>query len=207
MSPGVTTATRRGLPSWHRPARTPGGSRNGPAEYRRTPVSGPTVTALVPNSGSTAGGTAFALIGTNLTGATVTFNGVPATGVSINPMGTVLTGVTPPGPAGNVPVVVTTPAGSTTVAGGYTYTAPPPVVTLLSPSSGSAAGGTAFVITGSSLSGAVVTFNGVAATGVSVNASGTALVGFTPAGALGNVPVVVTTPGGSTTVAGGYTYV
>lgn len=63
------------------------------------------------------------------------------------------------------------------------------------------------MITGSSLGGAVVTFNGVAATGVSVNASGTALVGFTPAGALGNVPVVVTTPGGSTTVAGGYTYV
>ncbi|MCZ1011318.1 IPT/TIG domain-containing protein [Streptomyces lydicus] len=188
-------------------ATTPRGNTNS-VSYTYTVVSpsGPTVTALVPNSGSTTGGTAFALIGTNLTGATVTFNGLPATGISINPTGTVLTGVTPPGPAGNVPVVVTTPAGSTTVAGGYTYTAPPPVVTLLSPSSGSAGGGTAFVITGSSLSGAVVTFNGVVATGVSVNASGTALVGFTPAGSLGNVPVVVTTPTGSTTVAGGYTY-
>ncbi|MFE6743380.1 IPT/TIG domain-containing protein [Streptomyces tubercidicus] len=174
--------------------------------YTVTVPGGPTVTALVPNTGPTSGGTAFALIGTNLTGATVTFNGVAALGVSINAAGTVLTGTTPPGPAGNVPVVVTTPAGSTVVAGGFTYTAPPPVATSLSPSSGSTTGGTAFVITGSNLSGASVTFNGVAATGVSVNVSGTALVGFTPAGAPGNVPVVVTTPTGSATVAGGYTY-
>ncbi|MFJ3952467.1 IPT/TIG domain-containing protein [Streptomyces sp. Je 1-4] len=188
-------------------ATTPRGHSNAVSyTYTVTPPTGPTVTALVPASGPTTGGTAFAIIGTNLTGGTVTFNGVAALGVSINAMGTVLTGTTPPGPAGNVPVVVTTPAGSTTVAGGFTYTAPPPVVTLLSPSSGSTAGGTAFVVTGSNLSGASVTFNGVAATGVSVNASGTALVGFTPAGPLGNVPVVVTTPAGSTVVAGGYTY-
>ncbi|WP_435603488.1 IPT/TIG domain-containing protein [Streptomyces sp. bgisy130] len=188
-------------------ATTPRGTSN-PVSYTYTVTtpSGPTVTSLVPNTGSTAGGTAFAIVGSNLTGATVTFNGVAALGVSINAAGTVLTGTTPPGPAGNVPVVVTTPAGTTTVAGGFTYTAPPPVAASLSPSSGSAAGGTAFVITGSNLSGASVTFNGVAATGVSVNASGTALVGFTPAGPLGNVPVVVTTPAGSATVAGGYTY-
>ncbi|MFD0167213.1 IPT/TIG domain-containing protein [Streptomyces decoyicus] len=189
-------------------ATTPRGNTNSVSyTYLVAPPSGPTVTALVPNSGSTAGGTAFAIIGTNLTGATVTFNGVPAIGVSINAMGTVLTGTTPPGPVGNVPVVVTTPAGSTTVAGGFTYTSPPPTAVSLSPSSGSTAGGTAFVITGSNLSGAVVTFNGVAATGVSVNASGTSLVGFTPAGVLGNVPVVVSTPSGSATVAGGYTYI
>ena len=188
-------------------ATTPRGNSNSVSyTYTVTPPTGPTVTALVPNTGSTAGGTAFAIIGTNLTGATVTFNGVAALGVSVNAAGTVLTGTTPPGPAGNVPVVVTTPAGTTTVAGGFTYTAPPPVAFSLSPSSGSAAGGTAFVITGSNLNGASVTFNGVAATGISVNASGTALVGFTPAGVLGNVPVVVTTPAGSATVAGGYTY-
>ncbi|MEU8781105.1 IPT/TIG domain-containing protein [Streptomyces sp. NPDC048637] len=188
-------------------ATTPRGHSNAVSyTYTVTPPSGPTVTTLVPTSGPTTGGTAFAIIGTNLTGGTVTFNGVPALGVSINAMGTVLTGTTPPGPAGNVPVVVTTPAGSTTVAGGFTYLAPPPVAASLSPSSGSTAGGTAFVITGSNLGGALVTFNGVAATGVSVNPSGTALVGFTPAGALGNVPVVVTTPGGSAAVAGGYTY-
>ncbi|MEU8680350.1 IPT/TIG domain-containing protein [Streptomyces sp. NPDC048611] len=188
-------------------ATTPRGNSNAVSyTYTVTTPTGPTVTTLVPSSGPTTGGTAFAIVGTNLTGGTVTFNGAPALGVSINASGTVLTGTTPPGPAGNVPVVVTTPAGSTTVAGGFTYTAPPPVVLSLVPSSGSATGGTAFVLIGSSLTGASVTFNGVAATGVSVNASGTALVGFTPAGPVGTVPVVVTTPTGTATVAGGFTY-
>ncbi|MFE2225027.1 IPT/TIG domain-containing protein [Streptomyces kronopolitis] len=186
---------------------TPWGTTN-PVYYTYVvvPPPGPTVTALVPNTGPTTGGTAFAITGTGLTGATVTFNGVPATGVSVNAAGTLLTGITPPGTAGNVPVVVTTPAGSATVPGGFTYTAPPPVATSITPPSGSATGGTAFVISGTSLTGASVTFNGVAATGVSVNAAGTSLVGFTPAGVVGNVPVVVTTPTGSTSVPGGYTY-
>ncbi|MEU6083630.1 IPT/TIG domain-containing protein [Streptomyces sp. NPDC047108] len=189
-------------------ATTPYGTTNALSyTYIAVPV-GPTVSALVPNTGPTAGGTAFAIIGTNLTGASVTFNGVSATGVSINGTGTVLTGTTPAGPAGNVPVVVTTPLGSTTVAGGFTYVAPPPlpVATAITPTSGTAAGGTAFVITGSNLNGASVTFNGVAATGVSVNPAGTALVGFTPAGAVGLATVVVTTAFGTATVPGGYTY-
>ncbi|WP_329143869.1 IPT/TIG domain-containing protein [Streptomyces sp. NBC_01456] len=188
-------------------ATTPRGVSN-PVYYTYVvvPPPGPTVTALVPNTGPTTGGTAFAITGTGLTGATVTFNGVPATGVSVNPAGTLLTGITPPGPAGNVPVVVTTPAGSAIVPGGFTYTAPPPVATSITPASGSATGGTAFVISGSSLNGASVTFNGVPATGVAVNAAGTSLVGFTPAGVVGTVPVVVTTPTGSTAVPGGYTY-
>ncbi|MFI1742600.1 IPT/TIG domain-containing protein [Streptomyces sioyaensis] len=186
-------------------ATTPRGTSN-PVYYTYVPPAGPTVTSLVPNNGPTTGNTAFAITGTGLTGATVTFNGVPATGVSVNAAGTLLTGNTPPGPVGNVPVVVTTPSGSTLVPGGFTYTAPPPVAVSISPPSGSAAGGTAFVISGSSLNGASVTFNGVPATGVSSNAAGSSLVGFTPPGAVGNVPVVVTTPGGSTTVPGGYTY-
>ncbi|MFF8993333.1 IPT/TIG domain-containing protein, partial [Streptomyces sp. NPDC014983] len=148
------------------------------------------------------------IVGSNLTGASVTFNGVPATGVVVDPTGTVLTGVTPAGAAGNVPVVVTTPGGSTTVTGGFTYVAPPgPVVILLAPVTGPVAGGTAFTIVGSNLTGASVTFNGVPATGVVVDPTGTVLTGLTPAGAAGNVPVVVTTPGGSTTVTGGFTYV
>ncbi|MEV6316925.1 IPT/TIG domain-containing protein [Streptomyces sp. NPDC051776] len=179
-----------------------------PVNYTYTAGPGPTVSVLVPDNGPTAGGTAFAIIGTNLTGASVTFNGVAATGVSINGSGTVLTGNTPPGPAGNVPVVITTPLGNTTVSGGFTYVPPPPlpVTTGISPNTGTAAGGTAFVITGSNLNGASVTFNGVAATGVSVNAAGTFIVGFTPAGAVGTVPVVVTTPFGNAPVAGGFTY-
>jgi hypothetical protein len=167
----------------------------------------PTAASIVPTSGPTTGGTAFTITGTNLAGATVTFNGVPATGVTVNAAGTVITGVTPPGAAGLATVLVTTPGGTATVPGGFTYVVPPPTVTILLPTTGPVAGGQAFVITGTNLTGATVTFGGTPATGVSVGGGGTVLVGLTPAHAAGNVPVVVTTPGGTATVVGGYTYV
>ncbi|GAA5707446.1 hypothetical protein SM007_38845 [Streptomyces avermitilis] len=168
---------------------------------------GPTVLAFTPTAGPTAGGTPFTIVGTNLTGATVTFGGVPATGVNVIG-GVVLTGVTPAGAAGNVPVVVTTPTGSATVPGGYTYVGPlPPTATAIIPATGPAAGGTLFAIVGSNLTGATVTIGGVPATGILVSGTGTVLAGTTPPGVAGNAGVVVTTPGGSATVAGGFTYV
>ncbi|WP_285509729.1 IPT/TIG domain-containing protein, partial [Streptomyces sp. NBRC 13847] len=66
-----------------------------------------------------AGGTAFTITGTNLTGASVTFNGVAATSIVVNGGGTSLTGTTPAGTPGNAPVIITTPTGTTTVPGGY----------------------------------------------------------------------------------------
>ncbi|WP_416484213.1 IPT/TIG domain-containing protein [Streptomyces sp. CL12] len=187
---------------------TNAGGTSAPAMYTYLAPAGPVVLSLIPTSGPTTGGTPFTIVGANLTGASVTFDGVAATGVVVDPTGTIVTGVTPAGTAGNVPVVVTTPGGSATVAGGYTYVAPaPPVALSLVPATGPAAGGTPFVLVGSNLTGASVTFNGVAATGVVVDPTGTIVTGVTPAGTAGNVPVVVTTPGGSATVAGGYTYV
>jgi hypothetical protein len=175
--------------------------------YQAPPVPPPpTVLAITPPTGPTAGGTPFTIVGTNLTGASVTFNGVPATNVNVIG-GVVLTGLTPPGAAGNVAVQVTTPAGSATVPGGFTYTAPPPpVVIAITPVTGAVIGGTPFVITGSNLTGATVTFGGTPATNVAVTADGTVLVGLTPAGVAGNVAVQVTTPAGSATVTGGFTY-
>ncbi|OIK23526.1 cell surface receptor IPT/TIG domain-containing protein [Streptomyces malaysiense] len=186
---------------------TPAGSATVAGGFTYVAPPPPVAVSLVPVTGPTTGGTPFVLVGSNLAGASVTFNGVAATGVVVDPSGTIVTGVTPAGTAGNVPVVVTTPAGSATVAGGFTYVAAPPVAVSLLPTSGSSAGGTLFTITGSNLAGASVTFNGVAATGVVVDPSGTIVTGVTPAGTVGNVPVVVTTPGGSTTVAGGFNYV
>ncbi|MGA5266235.1 hypothetical protein [Streptomyces lydicamycinicus] len=58
---------------------------------------------------------------TNLAGASVTFNGVPATGIVVNGAGTSLTGTTPAG-TGAASVPVTTPGGSATIPGGFTYT-------------------------------------------------------------------------------------
>ncbi|MFI6585638.1 beta-propeller fold lactonase family protein [Embleya sp. NPDC050493] len=85
----------------------------------------PTVTAVTPNSGTTAGGTPVTITGTDLTGATaVTFGGTPATGVSCT--ATSCTATSPAHAAGTVDVRVTTPGGvsAITTADRYTYIAP-----------------------------------------------------------------------------------
>ncbi|QKV98093.1 IPT/TIG domain-containing protein [Streptomyces sp. NA02950] len=168
----------------------------------------PTAASITPATGPVTGGTAFTLTGTNLTNAVVLFNGLPATGVTVNAAGTSLTGTTPAGVVpGNVTVSVVTSAGIANVPGGFTYTGQPPTAASILPATGPAAGGTPFLIVGTGLTGGSVTIGGVAATGVTVDPTGTLLVGITPAGTLGNKPVVVTTANGTATVPGGFTYV
>ena len=83
----------------------------------------PTITGISPNNGPEAGGTTVTITGTNLTGANaVTFGGAAGTGIVVN-SATSITATTPPGAAGAVDVVVTTPGGSATLTGGFTYTA------------------------------------------------------------------------------------
>jgi len=86
------------------------------------PISEPTITDISPATGSTAGGTAVTITGTEFaTGATVTFGGVSATDIVIV-SATEITCVTPAGTAGAVDVVVTnTDTGTVTSAGGFTY--------------------------------------------------------------------------------------
>ncbi|MFD5064501.1 YncE family protein, partial [Streptomyces sp. NPDC058394] len=86
-----------------------------------TYVGVPAATTLSPTSGTSSGGTAFTLTGSNLQGAAVTFNAVPATAITVNPGGTSLTGTTPAGAPGAATVQVTTGGGSATVPGGFTY--------------------------------------------------------------------------------------
>jgi hypothetical protein len=91
----------------------------------------------------------------------------------------------------------------------FTISAPVPLATLsaITPSSGPTAGGTAVTITGTNLTGAMaVTFGGTAALSYTVN-SATQITAATPAHAAGAVDVAVTTPGGTATSTGGYTYV
>jgi hypothetical protein len=95
----------------------------------------PTLTAISPASGSTAGGTTVTLTGTNFAaGATVTIGGVAATGVTlVSP--TSLRAVTGARAAGAVDAVVSVGGQSATLAKGYTYLVPgvnpPPVITSL----------------------------------------------------------------------------
>ncbi|MEY2879388.1 MAG: hypothetical protein RLZZ15_1768, partial [Verrucomicrobiota bacterium] len=84
----------------------------------------PTVSAISPTSGTTAGGTSVTITGTNFTGATgVTIGGTAATSVVVV-SATSITCVTPAGTAGAQSVVVTTPGGSNSANSLYTYVVP-----------------------------------------------------------------------------------
>ncbi len=183
---------------------TAGGTGTGTGLF--TYVAAPTVTSISPSAGPTAGGTSVTITGTNLTGATsVTIGGASATGVTVV-NSTTITATTPSGTAGAKDVVVTTSGGTGTGTSLFTYYAVP-TVTGISPSSGSTAGGTSVTITGTNLSGATsVTIGGAAATGVSV-VNSTTITATTPAGTVGAKDVAVTTPGGTGTGTGLYTYV
>ena len=81
-----------------------------------------------------------------------------------------------------------------------------PEITSISPSRGPEAGGTLVFLSGTGFTGATqVTFGGVNATTFSVQ-SDTSIQATTPAGTLGVVDVVVTTPDGSTTLKEGFGY-
>lgn len=178
-------------------------------QYTFTPP--PTVTAVSPTSGPTSGGTSVIITGTNLTGATsVTFGGVPATGVTVN-SATQITATAPAG-SGTVNVRVTTVGGTSAVAPAAQYTyVPAPTVTVVSPNQGPTAGGTSVIITGTNFL-AVSASGGVrfgAATATYVINSDTQITATTPASAAATVDVTVTSPGGTsvTSVADRYTYV
>ena len=82
-----------------------------------------------------------------------------------------------------------------------------PTVTSIAATSGPTAGGTAVTIGGTGFTGATaVTIGGVAATAVTVQ-NATTITATTPAHAAGVVNVAVTTPGGTGTGTGLYTYV
>jgi hypothetical protein len=173
------------------------------------PVSGPvpTVSSVAPSSGSTAGGTAVTITGTNFAaGATVNFGSTAATDVTVV-NSTTITATTPAGGAGAVTVTVTDPGGqSGSLASAFTYIAPP-TVSSVAPNSGLAAGGTAVTITGTNFAaGATVTFGAAAATNVVV-VNATTITATTPAGGAGAVTVTVTANGRSGSLTNGFTYV
>src|SRR5262249_59227258 len=89
----------------------------------------------------------------------------------------------------------------------YTYVAPNgPTVTAISPNHGTTLGGTSVTITGTNFTGATgVTIGGTAASFVIVISS-TSITATTAAHAAGTVDVVVTTPAGSGTGTGLFTY-
>src|SRR5439155_788475 len=125
----------------------------------------PTLSSVAPTSGSTAGGTALTLTGTNFaSGATVTLGGTAATAVTVV-SATTITATTPAHAAGAVNVVVTNPdTQSATLANGFLYVGPTaPTITAVPPTTGTTTGGTVITITGTNLGpGATVALGGTA---------------------------------------------
>ena len=188
---------------------TAGGTSATSATDQYTYIEAPTVTAVSPKSGPTAGGTTVVITGTGFTGATaVTFGATASTSFTVN-TATQITATSPAHAPGTVDVRVTTAGGTsaTSATDQYTYIAAP-MVTAVSPSSGPTAGGTTVVITGANFSAATaVTFGGTPAIGYTIDAN-TQITATSPAGSAGTVDVRVTTPGGTsaTSQASQYNY-
>jgi uncharacterized cupredoxin-like copper-binding protein len=169
----------------------------------------PTINSLNPSNGTTSGGTAVTIGGTNFaSGATVTFGGTAATTVNVA-SSTSITAVTPAHAAGEVPVTVANPdSQSATMSPGFTYNIPPPIISGINPASGPPTGGQTVTISGTGfVNGDTVTLGGTSATSVNV-VSATTITAVTPAHAAGKVDVVVAHADGSSffTFNGGYEY-
>lgn len=170
------------------------------------PPPAPTISTIVPTTGSIAGGDALVITGGNFVpGMSATIDGVLVTnGQYINPMRFECT--SPPGAAGAVDVMVTTTGGTATLPGGYTYAPPPPTVTSITPNTGPAAGGVQVTLAGTNMTGATgVSFGGTVGSGFSVVNATTVNV-TTPAHINGAVDVVLQHPAGNFTSTGGFTY-
>jgi parallel beta-helix repeat protein len=175
-----------------------------------TYVAPPVVTGVVPNMGSTSGGTSVTISGSGFSGATaVFFGGNAATSFTVNSP-TSITATTPPGTLGAVDVTVTTPYGTSTTGASdhFTYVAAgAPIVTSLSPNSGSTNGHNLVIVSGSGFTGATKVQFGTVRASYSV-VSDTEIKAFAPPQSAGAVDVTVTTAGGTsgTSSADTYTY-
>lgn len=187
-----------------------GTSVTGAAQFTYDAAAAPEVTALGPDTGTTAGGTVVTITGSHFTGATgVTFGDVAAAFRVLSD--TTIVATAPLQAAGVVDVTVTTASGTsaTTTVDLFTYTAATaPAVVALTSSSGGTAGGASVTIIGSGFTGATeVLFGDVPATSFRW-LSDNAIVAIAPAQEAGAVAVRVTTFAGTSDVvpAGEYTY-
>ncbi len=173
----------------------------------------PTITSISPAEGSATGGTTVIITGDHLSKATAVKFGTALNGSGYTPSvsftvtsSTTITAKTKAHPAGTVTVSVTTPGGTATSSGDYTFVVPPTVTSFV-PTSGSSLGGTTVTVTGTHLTGATaVEFGTTRATTFNVT-SPTTITAKTEAHPEGSVKVSVTTPGGTATSSGDYTFI
>ncbi len=184
---------------------TPGGT-SGTEPYTYDPV--PTLTKVTPSAGKVSGGTVVTVTGTGfVSGAiSVTF-GAGNHGTTVHVTGTTtLTVKASSHSPGTVTVTVTTPGG-TSGTEPYTYAViPPPNIIAVTPTAGPITGHISVTITGSNFLGATaVHFDSKTATSFQVT-SATTITAVIKAHPAGTVTVTVTTPGGTATWSGKFTY-
>ena len=177
-----------------------------------TYVAPPTVSAITPQAGPVAGGTAVTITGTGFAasglGATTAVDfGTVVVNCTLAPSPctvnspTSLTVTSPAGSAGSVDVTVTNVGDTSATSGAdkFTYVAAP-TVSAITPQAGPVAGGTAVTITGTGFTGASTVDFGPTLVASTFN-SPTSITLASPPGAAGVVAISVSTPLGGTSVA------
>ena len=154
----------------------------------------PELLLIVPDTGSTFGGTEVTLTGQGFVdGLIVTFDAAVATVQSVSPSQAVV--LTPPHALGAVDVTVTVPGGEyATYPSGFVYveTASAPSISSLQPAQGASGGGTTVTITGANFVAPVtVLFGTLTAPSAEVSAGGDTITTITPASPVGSVQVTV----------------
>ena len=160
----------------------------------------PTITAVSPGTGPTAGGQSVTITGIGFPGATaVTFGTTPATFTITD--ATHIAATAPSGTVGTVDIRVGTAAGTSpaVVADHFAYVQPAPTITSISPSTGPLSGGTTVTVTGTNLEGATaLSFGASPASFTGIDASHVSAIA--PPGVAGTVDIRVTTAGGTSAV-------
>ena len=191
---------------------TPGGTSIGSVfTYVELTITS-SATGITPTAGSTSGGTMVTVKGTGFTStATVAFGTTSATTVIVTKTGDALVAKSPAHAAGPVKISVTSPGGTAVSTQTFTYLSsilPAPMISGLTPTTGPTRGDTLVSLTGANLTGASeVTFGATPGSTVIVASTGKSLTARTPAHPAGTLDVSVTTPGGTTSSVGAYTYV
>jgi large repetitive protein len=173
----------------------------------------PIISQLIPATGPAAGGNQVVLTGYSFTeDSSVYFGSTPAVAVTVDSANQIA--ATAPSGSGTVEVTVRNAYGLSVPDGSarYRYTGgdpvgDPPVINGLTPLAGSPEGGTTVTITGTGFADLTsVTFGGDPATNLQANGAGTQITCTSPAHAPGPVDVAVTTPAGTATSSGAFTY-
>jgi len=164
-------------------------------------VTSPTIQKVFPGGGTTLGGNRVTISGAGFTGATsVMFGSVPAASFTVESDQEVVA-YTPPEPAGDVDVVITSPSGTTPIdpADNYGFSLKVPVVTSVAPDFGPTSGGTTVTISGKRFTKVqAVDFGSTPAVSYTVTNSHT-ITAVAPAGT-GTVDVNVTNLSGESAV-------